>query len=419
MNPNPQLVETALELEEERIVSVNNLHFKLYHEGAGYILETNEEYYPRRHPSRAHEILTISMGTHELFAHDALNLRYPNPRYIFSRLASTEKISLYNTAIFSFSITNERIKQKFSFTIENNITINIDYIENDGITYTILKSSEEMDADRLIGLTLRYRHSLAFLKTNISSSSFVILGNDNDEFLVTYGARVSVKHDYSVFFKPCEWDYFIPNQTVMNDHTPFFDIKFTKIFINRIMVDTCLYNVLLLLSEKAKYDIYSSTATSFVALEMLATKFVSSTKLPKSIKNSISKVKKDFDNHLSSELKKGSIDKETYDHISKKLNSLSQPTNADKLASLFTMYNIELDEQEEKILILRNKYLHGSITDDIEKEMKDFVVYLSACRLAASLILKICDYSGIICKFDKIALNQISMPPVEEVFVKI
>lgn len=406
------LISIACFIDSNTSAIIEEVKFAMFYKDNKFILETDKISPNLKHLSRSYELLKIIIGGKTYFGHDALNIRYPNSKYIFSRIASTESLSQYDTAIFNFNIDNSVELHNENFTIENNIVVNVKHAIIDDKNYAEIKTSERVSADRLIGLTLRYRHGLAFIFTNIESSSFVIISNSNDEFLITHGANVSIKHSYSVFFKPYEWDYTYK----IENRIPHITNEFFKNFIETVLINTALYNVILLLCEKSSYNVYASTSISFVALEMLSTNFAIIENIPVSRRSEIALVKKQFIKCAKCKFDDGIITFETHSHISKKLNSLMQPTNADKLKILLEKYNLPISEQDKNILRLRNKYLHGAISDNLEKEMNDYRTYLSALRIASTLILKICEYSGPICSFDKLIANPSEKPSLEEAF---
>jgi len=83
--------------------------------------------------------------------------------------------------------------------------------------------------------------------------------------------------------------------------------------------------------------------------------------------------------------------------ILKNINRLNSPPNADKLKEAFTYIDYQLSNEQKRLLIDRNRYLHGSflkIVGNDELFRKGFHAALKLETMLAILIFKLGGYSG-------------------------
>lgn len=417
-----KLYSFALKFENQGEFDVEGVDY-LFSRTNFYILKDKRPPYPPYPPDliNKHEVISFSNNIESFYALDALNTHWPQPVYEFYRISNTRELGMYDVAICSYELLGEyKNKQVEDFTIhlEENASVKIYTKKHDGTKYLVFISSIPLKADRLIGITLRVRHGLSFMLGGICSERFVAIGNKDEEMLSTYAAKVKTKTAYSLFSKPHEWDYTNSHSASMS---PLISKDFMSSFFNMVVNNSCIYSAILLLTETAKYNEYANTAISFVALEMISGEFGKkySPIITEDIKNEISKIKNKFEQIISEEKTTNGLSNEAFVHIKRKIDGFMTPTNADKLSLLFNSFNIQLNKDDKNILKLRNKYLHGSLSTKENKEMEDFHTFLSAHRLASTLIAKIIGYSGYICYYDRIMQKRSAPPPIAETYIHI
>lgn len=139
------------------------------------------------------------------------------------------------------------------------------------------------------------------------------------------------------------------------------------------------------------------------ALETIASEVVSK-KLPKGILNIIDaqnwpSIHKDLDNLVDAYIQTGQITADNAVKLKAKINSLSGPTNIDKLSKPFGIYQYQLTSEDDRIIKQRNSALHGSVKasrsiDQAFTQLQD--VALGLHRLCCTLLLKMANYRGYI-----------------------
>ncbi len=139
------------------------------------------------------------------------------------------------------------------------------------------------------------------------------------------------------------------------------------------------------------------------ALETIASEVVSN-KLPKGTLNIIEaqnwpSIHKDLDNLVDAYTQAGQITVDNAAKIKAKINSLSGPTNIDKLSKPFGIYQYQLTPEDDRIIRQRNSVLHGSVKasmsiDQAFTQLQD--VALGLHRLCCTLLLKMANYQGYI-----------------------
>ena len=139
------------------------------------------------------------------------------------------------------------------------------------------------------------------------------------------------------------------------------------------------------------------------ALETITSEVVSN-KLPKGTLNIIDahnwpSVHQDMDNLVDAYTQTGLITADNAVKLKAKINSLSGPTNIDKLSMPFGIYQYQLTPEDNRIIRQRNSVLHGSVKasmsiDQAFLQLQD--VALGLHRLCCTLLLKMANYQGYI-----------------------
>jgi hypothetical protein len=139
------------------------------------------------------------------------------------------------------------------------------------------------------------------------------------------------------------------------------------------------------------------------ALETITSEVVSK-KLPKGALNIIDSrnwpsIHTDLDNLVDKFTQNGQITAANSGKVKAKINSLSGPTNIDKLSAPFGIYQYQLTPEDDRIIRQRNSVLHGSVKasmtiDQAFQQLQD--VALGLHRLCCTLLLKMADYQGYI-----------------------
>lgn len=139
-----------------------------------------------------------------------------------------------------------------------------------------------------------------------------------------------------------------------------------------------------------------STALETIASEVL------SNKLPKGMLNVIDSknwpnVHADFDKVVDKYSQSGQIIVDNIAKVKAKINSISGPTNFDKLSKPFDIYGYRLTQEDEAIIHQRNGILHGAVKvsmtiDQAFQQLQN--VSLGLHRLCCTLLLKMAGYQG-------------------------
>ena len=189
----------------------------------------------RKRLIRKHEKIEFSVLGKNFFAHDALNIECPMTNYVFHRISTTDDEKLYNFAICEIEcqIDNFNIYKKLNNKVFSMIycAIKLNFIEYNKKIYAIFKSNIDLSCDRLIGVTLRFRHALCFIFKNFHSGEFVALANDDNEQFITCGARVNANRKYTIFENPSSYDY-------INKQYANYEPNITDNFINQFIKNT-------------------------------------------------------------------------------------------------------------------------------------------------------------------------------------
>ena len=112
-------------------------------------------------------------------------------------------------------------------------------------------------------------------------------------------------------------------------------------------------------------------------------------KLVKILQKKFNDIISDYDEFISEDGKRT---------LKSKINDMNKPTNTQKLSFPFKIYNLQLSNEDLKMLKHRNKFLHGT-SPIIESEIKhetDELIYIVASLhfMLNSLMLKYIGYSG-------------------------
>lgn len=139
------------------------------------------------------------------------------------------------------------------------------------------------------------------------------------------------------------------------------------------------------------------------ALETITTEVVNNV-LPKGSLNVIdaqywNDVHTDLDNVIDHYIANGKISANNAVKVKAKINSLSGPTNIDKLSAPFAIYGYTLTTDDQRIIRQRNSVLHGSVKasttiDQAFRQLQD--ASLGLHRLCCTLLLKMAGYTGYI-----------------------
>lgn len=112
--------------------------------------------------------------------------------------------------------------------------------------------------------------------------------------------------------------------------------------------------------------------------------------------------------------------------LEKKIKHLNQLPNQKTLEEIFRVLDLELTEEDQKVIKRRNDHLHGRLfpyeetTENIDKNDQDLVyVTKRMSTLIAALLLKYIDYSGWIINYPKIWEKHAKPLPYEQYFRKI
>jgi hypothetical protein len=143
----------------------------------------------------------------------------------------------------------------------------------------------------------------------------------------------------------------------------------------------------------------------FVAIEALTGHIVSSKKDKKRNLNPIKDTKianeiqcriVELLNSFKSE--KGLSDDDfNIDILTKKVNTLNSPPNADKLAESFTLLEYQLSDEQRRILKERNSFLHGSFVKYVDNDdafREALYICLRVHFLISVLVMKIIGFNG-------------------------
>jgi len=188
----------------------------------------------------------------------------------------------------------------------------------------------------------------------------------------------------------------------------FSQTDFSKLCELIISSDQILATVLLLI-ESPTYPLETMTLCYSVALETISTYFSEQNeKKMKPIKSKklFNSIKKKFNEIIHEEKEKNP--KENFSILLKKIDNLNTPTNKDKLQNVFIFNNISLSDEDNEILLLRNKILHGMFSTlykdclEREKSQKLFLLCVRTHFLISRVILKLINYEGFVINLPKL-----------------
>ena len=168
----------------------------------------------------------------------------------------------------------------------------------------------------------------------------------------------------------------------------------------------------------------------FVALEAITGFIVSNKKETKNRLNPIkspdlaNEIQKKFIEILNTIKNDKKLEKDDFDLdvLSKKINSLNNPPNADKLAESFSLLKFELSQEQRKILKERDSFLHGSFVkyvDNDEAFKEALYICLRVHFLIVVLVLKIVNFNGKIINYCVFWENITEKKVEEERLIKI
>ena len=102
--------------------------------------------------------------------------------------------------------------------------------------------------------------------------------------------------------------------------------------------------------------------------------------------------------YTNNEVGEQQISEESLNVLSKKINSMNNPTNADSLARPLAEVGYELSDNDKDALKMRNTFLHGGLVKgSVEKQTSElFYLSLMLHKLACIIILKKAGFEGYI-----------------------
>jgi len=201
--------------------------------------------------------------------------------------------------------------------------------------------------------------------------------------------------------KPLEKDIFENLVTKMLKNEKFSEVIFSIFSINNLK----------------SFSIYLKGGLYSITLEMITSIVSNENKTKKEENEEIlklenEKLKKDLQEELHKTAKIFYNDNNlTYDKsiTDKKLNSIFNPFNANKLSEPYDILNINLTEQDKKNIDKRNKFLHGSMPykekDYMKLSKKLFYINLELNYLVNALVYKYIGYDGILKNLAKTFLD--------------
>jgi hypothetical protein len=178
-------------------------------------------------------------------------------------------------------------------------------------------------------------------------------------------------------------------------HRPFSIATFSNLCTEMLTNKTVARTIELILSGNSNLNPIQKGVTYSVAIETLANEIYSKNKktlkpITDKAKSSLLKVdlKKVLDTHQKN------IGEEAYNIISAKIEQINQPTNRNRLLLPFTLFGINLTEDEVRMLEHRNDFLHGKEPVPDQNEIER--IALDFHHLIGCLLLKTVGYSGYI-----------------------
>lgn len=189
--------------------------------------------------------------------------------------------------------------------------------------------------------------------------------------------------------------------------------------------DKVLRTLILLISQHNTLEV--KIPTQYIALETITAAFIKGNTELKPIEDTTlaSELTKQLTDTLNAFAIKHKLEDQHKDRLlpmRRKIETLNAPPNADKLSKLFEQVGYTLSKEEQKIIGMRNKFLHGS-TISVGLEEDDFkeLFYLSLRLhfLLAVLLLKTSGFSGLIVNHAKLLEHITDKYLDEEVFRKI
>ena len=175
--------------------------------------------------------------------------------------------------------------------------------------------------------------------------------------------------------------------------------------------DDKFLGIILLMIETGKNSLLISPITYFVALEQLSNIIIKEKSKPLISDKDDFNILKNKLQGVITKFEKAWIKKEyNLIPIKKRIENLNQGTNNDKLILCFEKLNINLLEEDLKVIKARNLFLHGNIPNYKKKKNrsiddKDLDMYYTSIRiytLMNMLILKYIGYDNYVINFSKI-----------------
>ena len=191
-----------------------------------------------------------------------------------------------------------------------------------------------------------------------------------------------------------------------NKVRPYLEKEVFQNLVNKSLKDLRLFRAIRIMSESCQYPIEIKASTYSVALETVKNIIIEENeekinpfKIKKKASNTIKELKKIVDAIPESEFNSKKM-------VLNKLEQINQVGNRDSFLLSFKLLNINLSEDDERCINMRNDFLHGRIPFDIENYPKAYELHHIVYKLhllVCSLILKYSGFSGLLLNNIKLA----------------
>lgn len=288
--------------------------------------------------------------------------------------------------------------------------------------YLFIDSSHSLKINDFQKICFNILLSMAFIKGNLFHNECYILSFDSNEMNTPiekdyFSMRTTVitnlptftTNMYSIYSDIIEYDdnhkikpHFENNFLKDVDNFPI--QQFSKL-AETIYKEEKVQRALLLFVYGHNSSLEMRLPNYFVALEALTAFIVKSQKNKKQNLHPIKSSKKanDIQGKIIEMLKtykeKEKLDDKDFniEILTKKIETLNSPPNADKLSESFTLIDYNLSPEQKKILKNRNSFLHGSFVRYVDSEdafSEALYISLRVHFLIAVLVLKIVGFTG-------------------------
>lgn len=397
-------------------VCCNNIDSKLYFDGDCFICDCSS--YCSMDIQRKHVDISIQKEEEKFYGLDALNLRYPQPKYNFPVLSTVDRNEKFKSGVLLLSkeIPDDIVK------FLNNIDLNdIKYCEYDNLRirseilyinsekYAQFTLDKQLPVDHFVGILLRIAHSLCFLFRKFSAAKIVLLYSETGYALSSSG-DFNLNRPYTIFDLPQLYGYY--NYKNFN---PQITKEFSCNFVRLTLKNDYIFNIICMTLECAKYNALIMPISMYAALEMFANENSSTSNISLDWKNKIKSIVKEFKKTIK---ENSAIPPELAYFIDKKLDGFFQPLNSDRLKKACQNVKLIIDNDDADIFKQRNDFLHGRLRT-FEDSNSYFQSILHPHRIVCSLLAKKGGYEGYIFQYDKFLPNQQDSLSIETVFRKI